>query len=121
MKASNNIFDGATICESPCAKLYCTGGSFDNQSKIFYGQAAEHYIDNVNADIVFFSSQAVSIDGEITDVSEEETSLRKRMLLRSKKKIMLCDSSKIGIKKTFTLCRKDDVDLIICDKKLPWE
>lgn len=108
-------------CTNPQIKLYCTGGRFDSQSNIFIGSAAENYIDSVNADIVFFSSQAISNDGEISDVSEEETSLRKKMLARGKKKIFLCDSSKLGLKKTFTLCTKDDIDKIICDKKLPWE
>ena len=108
-------------CNNPGIKLYCTGGLYNSQSNIFAGSAAESYIDSVSADILFFSSQAISDEGEISDVSEEETSLRKKMLARSKKKIFLCDSSKLGLKKTFTLCRKDDVDAIICDKKLPWE
>ncbi len=108
-------------CTNTGIKLYCTGGLYNRQSNIFSGSAAESYIDSVNADILFFSSQAMSEEGEISDVSEEETSLRKKMLSRAKKKIFLCDSSKLGLKKTFTLCTKDDVDVIICDKKLPWE
>lgn len=108
-------------CENPNIKLYCTGGLFLGKSNIFVGSAAESYLNNINTDILFFSSQAISDDGEISDVSEEETALRKVMLSRAKKKIFLCDSSKLGIKKTFTLCSKDDVDIIICDKPLPWE
>ena len=107
-------------CAHPDIKLYCTGGLFNNQNGIFFGNSAEGYIKNTSADVFFFSSQAISDDGEISDVSEEETSLRKVMLSRSKKKIFLCDSSKLGLQKTFTLCNKDDVDLIICDKELPW-
>lgn len=108
-------------CSSPEVTLYCTGGRFLGQSNIFAGSSAENYVNSINADILFFSSQALSDDGTISDVSEEETALRKIMLARSKKKIFLCDSSKLGQKKTFTLCTKDEVDLIICDKKLPWE
>lgn len=108
-------------CTHPQIKLYCTGGLFNSQSNIFLGSTAESYISNINADIVFFSSQAISNDGEISDVSEAETSLRRMMLSRAEKKVFLCDSSKLGLKKTFTLCTKNDVDLIICDKKLPWE
>ena len=52
---------------------------------------------------------------------EEETALRKIMLARAKRKIFLCDSSKLGKERTFAVCGKDDVDLIICDKRLPWE
>ena len=108
-------------CMNQQIKLYCTGGLFNSQSNIFTGSTAENYIDSVNADILFFSSQAISNDGEISDVSEGETSLRKKMLSRSKTKIFLCDSSKLGLEKTFVLCTKNDIDLIICDKQLPWE
>lgn len=108
-------------CNSPDIKLYCTGGQYVSQSSIFIGKSAENYIRGINADILFFSSQAISDDGEISDASEEETSLRKVMLSRAKKKIFLCDSTKVGLQRTFSLCSKDDIDIIICDKKLPWE
>ncbi len=108
-------------CTNPNIALYSTGGRFDAQSHIFLGSDTEKYIENINADIVFFSCQAISDNGKISDVSEEETSLRRKMLSNAKTKIFLCDSSKIGLKKTFTLCTKDDVDLIISDKKLPWD
>ena len=102
-------------------ELYCTGGLFNSESNIFSGSAVRDYIENTAADICFFSSQAISGSGDISDVSDEETSIRKLMLAHSKKKIFLCDSSKIGLQKTFKLCTKDDVDLIICNEKLPWE
>ena len=102
-------------------KLYCTGGLYLPTSGIFVGSGAESYINGINADILFFSSQALSDDGEISDVSEEETSLRRVMLLRSKRRIFLADSSKLGERRTFTVCTKDDVDKIICDKVLPFD
>lgn len=103
------------------ATVYSTGGRFDRQNQIFLGSVAEESVRNITADILFFSSQAISREGEITDVSEEETALRRVMLSRAKKKIFLCDASKVGIQKTFKLCTKDDVDLILCDQGLPWE
>ena len=109
------------MCNYPDVRLYCTGGLFQSKSDIFVGSAAEVYVSGINADLVFFSSQAISEEGEISDASEEETSLRRVMLSRAKKKIFLCDSTKIGLKRTFTLCTKDDIDAIICDQALPWE
>ena len=101
--------------------LYSTGGRYDSKNNIFLGSTAEDFLRGISADVLFFSCQAISDVGEITDVSEEETSLRRVMLARAKKKIFLCDSSKVGKRQTFRLCSKDDVDEIICDKKLPWE
>lgn len=108
-------------CDNSKIELYCTGGKFIKQNNVFVGNSAENYIKNIYADILFFSSQAISNDGEISDICEYETSMRKVMLSRAAKKIFLCDSSKLGNKKTFTLCTKDDVNVIICDKPLPWD
>jgi len=101
--------------------LYCTGGKYNAVNNVFTGASAEEYLHSINADIVFFSSQAISNDGDITDISEEETSIRRVMLKKASKKVFLCDSSKIGDKKMFKLCNKNDIDVIICDTNLPWE
>jgi DeoR/GlpR family transcriptional regulator of sugar metabolism len=116
---NNHLIFNETI--SPEIQLYCTGGRFVPENNIFVGSVAENFLKGITADLMFFSSQAISKTGEISDASEEETSLRKIMLSRAKKKIFLCDSSKIGLSYTFTVCNKDEVDEIICDKKLPWE
>ena len=106
---------------SPEIQIYCTGGRFVAENNIFVGSTAENFLKGINADLLFFSSQGISENGDISDASEEETSLRKVMLSRAKKKIFLCDSSKIGLNYTFAVCNKNEVDEIICDKKLPWE
>ena len=95
------------------AQAYCTGGYFNRSNHALIGPAAEAYMRTVSADIIFFSSQGISDSGDISDVSEEETSLRRVMLGRAARKVFLCDSSKIGVKRMFTLCNKDDVTDII--------
>ena len=106
-------------CQNPNIKIYCTGGLFLERNNICVGSAAEAYAGTINADLFFFSSQAISHEGEISDASEEETALRRVMMRRAKKNIFLCDATKIGEKRMFTLCTKDDVDEIICDVELP--
>ena len=107
--------------DDPAIQLYGTGGAYNPSNHAFVGPAAEAYVRGISADLFFFSSQGITEDGEITDVSEEETSLRRVMLSRAKCRIFLCDSSKIGIRRVFTLCTRHDVDRIICDTPLPWE
>ena len=108
-------------CQNPHIKLYCTGGTYSQSNHALIGPAAENYLRGVSADLLFFSSQGVTEDGMISDVSEEESSLRRVMLERADRKFFLCDASKIGVRKTFTLCRADSLDGVICDKPLPWE
>lgn len=101
--------------------MYCTGGSYDPKSRAFYGPLAERFTEGVTADLFFFSSQCISQSGEISDFSEQDTALRKKMLQRAKASYFLCDETKIGKRNMFTLCTKDDIAGVFCDAPLPWE
>lgn len=96
-------------------RLYCTGGTYHPENHNFLGAAAEDYLRTVRADCLFFSSQGLSESGEISDVSEEETALRRVMLTRAARRVFLCDSSKIGVTKQFVLCTLEEVDEVVCD------
>lgn len=103
------------------ARLMCTGGEYLCENHAFAGPSAEAFVRNLWADKLFFSSQGVADDGEISDHSEAETSLRRVMLDRSHQHICLMDDSKISRHCRFRLCSKDEVDLFLCEKKLPWQ
>lgn len=42
----------------------------------------------------------------------------RKMMACAEKKYFLCDSSKFGVVRPFTLCTKEDVDEILCDIEL---
>lgn len=99
--------------------VYCTGGEFFQKRDCFLGRFAEDFLRSINADSVFFSCKGLSKDGLITDVSEQEISMRKAMLRQARNSFFLCDSSKIGSKYSFTVCEATDVTKILCDEELP--
>lgn len=118
---SLSVLDEISKLGNPEIRAYCTGGELDVSEKAFFGPSSENYLASVSADAVFFSSQGISEDGEISDASERETSLRRVMLSRAREKIFLCDSSKVGARKMFTLCHRESISEIICDAPLPWD
>ena len=97
----------------------CTGGRMITRSLSYIGEDAENTIRRYNADIMFFSCRGLSMDGKLTDNSIEENSLRKIMLCHAKKKVFLCDSSKLDHTYLNNLCHLSDVDEIICERILP--
>ncbi len=103
------------------AQVWCTGGFYNEKNHAFIGPAAEHFIRSISADLLFFSSEGISEDGDISDVSEEETSLRRIMLQRARRKYFLCDASKLGVRRNFIVCNRTELDGVICNAKLPWE
>jgi len=100
-------------------KNICTGGEMITKSLSYVGAEAIHTIQKYNADVCFFSCRGLSLDGRLTDNSKEENYVREEMMRHAKKKIFLCDSSKIGQSGYHNLCHVSEVDEIICDETLP--
>jgi len=116
------ITNNLRICEElkdTDIAVYVTGGEFFKKRACFLGPYAERFISLVNADSVFFSCKGLSPSGYLTDVSEDEISMRSAMLQQSQHSYFLCDSSKVGVGCTFTLCHADEVTAILCDADLP--
>ncbi len=47
--------------------------------------------------------------------------MRRTMMAQSRQIIFLCDATKFGIRRPFTMCAKEDVDEIICDVPLNFD
>ena len=97
----------------------CTGGHMITRVLSYVGEDAERTVENYNADVVFFSTRGLSMNGIMTDSSIEENRLRRTMMKHAKKKIVLCDASKIGETYLNTLCHISEVDEVLCEAPLP--
>ena len=84
----------------------------------YVGEQAEEFIRNFNADILFFSCHGLDEEGRMTDNAIEEANLRKVMFLYAKKKVLLCDSGKIGKRCIYNMGNVADIDEIISDVEL---
>lgn len=101
-------------------KAKCIGGDLLHTSMCFTGRAAERFIQELYADLLFFSISSLNSQGEITDYSEEETYLRQALLKHARKRILLLDHSKFSKTATYRLGTLDDIDSIITDlPKIP--
>ena len=96
-------------------RTFCTGGEMIIHSFSYVGQQAEDFVRNVNADILFFSCHGLDDKGRMTDNAIEEANLRKIMFEHSAKKVLLCDSSKIGKTYFYNMGNISDVDAVISD------
>lgn len=100
-------------------KNISTGGQMITKSLSYVGPEALHTIQRYNADVVFFSCRGLSDNGMLTDNSVEENDIRKEMIRHARKKIFLCDSSKIGHRYFSNLCHVSEIDAVICEETLP--
>ncbi len=94
-------------------RTFCTGGQMITHSFSYVGEQAENFVRNINADLLFFSCRGMTLDGRMTDVAIEEANLRRVMFAHSKKKVLLCDSGKLGKIYFYNMGNAHDVDAII--------
>ena len=119
IKVITNSIDTLSLLSKNKITAYSTGGqvSLKNNS-VLVGRYAENMIENFYADIVFFSAQAIDEQGEIYDCFEDEIFLRRAMLKNAKKKVFLCDGTKIAKTSPYHLCSIKDVDCIVSNLSL---
>ena len=102
-------------------KLILTGGELIPRNLAYVGELACRSLDMYRPDLVFFASQGIDENGEITDVSESETALRRAAIKRGIETVFLCDSSKAGRVYTYHVCYKNEISKIITDSNFPKE
>lgn len=96
---------------------HCIGGASINGSVSLGGSQTYKALSDINVDIMFFSSQSLSVDGIISDSTEEENHVRSVMLERAEKTVFLCDSTKFNTKSLYTLSSLDRIDYAVFDKE----
>ena len=92
---------------------HCIGGRAINNSVVLSGTETYKTLSNIKADILFFSSQSLNINGDISDSTEEENYVRALMLEASKKTVFLCDNEKFNKRSLYKLCNIDDIDIAV--------
>ena len=113
---TNNI-EIVSLLSHTSHSVHCTGGVISHRNaNCLIGESVSAAFSSVYADIAFFSARSLSDDGVISEPTVEETYVRNAMLRNSKKRVFLCDGSKVGGRSPFKQCTLADVDFAITDK-----
>ena len=97
------------------AKILVTGGEIAPNTYAYVGSYAEEFLRSFNADICFFSVRTLTEEGLLTDNALAENSIRRAMISRSKRRVLMLDSHKIGEACLSTLCTLDDITHIVSE------
>ena len=100
---------------------FCTGGQMIIHSYSYVGEQAEAFVRNFNADLLFFSCHGLDTDGTMSDNAIEEANLRKVMLQHAKRRVLLCDSSKLGVRCVYNMGSALSLDGIVSDVPISFD
>lgn len=97
-------------------KVYCSGGELSETNRTcLVGPDAQRSFAGIYAQYAFFSSNALSAEGVITDCTREEVAVRETILQNARKKIFLCDSSKFNTVSVYRQCDLGQIDTLVSE------
>ena len=97
-------------------RVELTGGVYRSSSHDLIGHGVAESLKSIYADRVMFGAAAVSFT---RGVMVHDPDAQRELLQAGKQKVLLVDSSKIGVEATYRLCGIEDCDLIVTDALLP--
>ncbi len=97
------------------------GGLVNRNTLSMSGPSAVSLIDTINIDLAFMSASGFSLESGFTVANLYECELKRKVIERAHKIIMLMDSSKINKNLAFTYTTLKNIDIWVCESKLPDE
>lgn len=120
------IFTSGLSCAMELARLSAPrvmlpGGILNRYSLSIAGIQTVQELQRISFDLLFLGVTSYHPDTGFACGVEEESQLKRAALARAGQVAVLMDSSKVGIKNTFSICGLSDVDFILSDGQLPQE
>lgn len=116
---TNGINVISTLLAYANVRMYSIGGEICHRSYAAIGEIAENAIDAYHTKIAFVSADGFSLDRGISNNSDWANRIAVKYLENTSKRILLVDSSKLGIIGPFHLCDYSDIDIMVSDDQLP--
>lgn len=123
---SNLIYTNSLTCAAELGRLtmpsiHVLGGKMNRYSMSVCGIHTVSEVQRINFDQVFMGVTSYCEQTGFNCGVDEEAVLKSTVLHQAEQKILLMDSSKVGVKSTYSFCTFSDVDIIISDDNLPEE
>lgn len=123
---SNLIYTNSLTCAAELSRLtnpsiHVLGGKMNRYSMSVCGIHTIQEVQRINFDQVFMGVTSYCEQTGFNCGVDEEAVLKKTVMQQAEQRILLMDSSKVGVKSTYSFCGLRDVDIIISDDNLPEE
>lgn len=103
------------------ASVVTLGGLVNRNTLSSSGPNAIAMMDTINIDMAFMAASGYSLESGFTVSNIYECELKRKAVKRAKKVILLMDTSKVNKDLAFTYATLEDIDIWICEKRLPKE
>jgi DeoR family fructose operon transcriptional repressor len=101
------------LAGSAGVQVRLTGGVYRRSSHDLSGNAVLDSLGGIHADKVFFGAAALSFQKGVMNYDAE---MPRAFLRAGRERVLVIDSSKIGIEAVYRLCAVDKCDMVVTDK-----
>ena len=115
---TNDIKVGYTLASNPNIRLVMLGGMQRPFVYSLIGSITESSLENINADILFLSADAIQIERGISNANFDELPVKQKMIARADRIILIADYSKFNHVKVAKVCDLEDIDVFITDQRI---
>lgn len=117
---TNDIKIVYALCSFNNIKVFVMGGELKNFLYSVYGHYTSNFLQDFSANKLFLAADAISKEG-IYNTDVEEVPVKQAMLKSSKYIILVADSSKYEKEAFCKVCGWSQINMVICDDKIPTE
>ena len=116
---TNGLFVALEFLDSPGITVVMPGGSLRAASASLVGDQGTAILERYHVQKGFFGAGGFTLEEGLTDTSQYEVELKRRMVQRSKQLIAVIDSSKWGQVTFASLATVNELDHVISDQSAP--
>ena len=116
---TNGLFVALEFLDSPGVTVVMPGGALRTASASLVGDHGACILERYHVQKGFFGAGGFTLEEGLTDTSQYEVELKRRMVQRSKEVIAVIDSSKWGLVTSVSLAAVDELHHVISDLVAP--
>jgi len=113
---TNSIHLLPTIMEIPDVNIYLTGGLIHREMEDTIGEISLDSIGRFTPDIAIMGIDGISLSKGLTSTEPTIAQIKRKMISVSNKKIIVCDSTKLGKVCLLHVASLEDIDAVVTDE-----
>jgi len=118
---TNNIITQLLLVKNRNLRVVAPGGLIMEGCYSALGDFLGDMLKNISANIVFITTKGISLDGSISEFEYSESKIKQLFLQKSRKKILMFNSTKFGRMGIYKVANLTDFDVIITDSGITKE
>lgn len=113
---TNSLQVAMALAEKPSIRVVLLGGDLVSSSLSCTGWAAEQTLEIFRLDAAFISCRGIDVERGLSEATEEQARLKRRVVESAEKVYLLADDSKAGIASSYFFAKNSAVDTWITNR-----